>query len=383
MSLPSLRARRTVSLVVALAVAHGGSLAAQAPAAAPDRGRIEQLSIHSPSLEGNLLGDPADQSLAVYLPPGYGRDPSRRYPVLYLLHGIGGNFTDWTEDWEIGSILDRLIAERSIGELLVVMPNGGNAYSGSFYMSSPVTGDWEAYIAKEVVALVDRQFRTVAAPEGRGLAGHSMGGFGAIHLGMRHPDVFGSVYAMSPCCLDVVEDIAYGNHALAGALKLRSRDELPKLLEEGDFYPVALIALAAVFSPNPDRPPFFVDFPFKSERGELLPDLPVHDRWLAQAPVHQVPRYLPKLRRLRAIALDYGTHDQFAHIPVATANFSRALADHRVPHNLDVFAGDHRQQMPERLEQIVLPFFSRQFFGGGLTASTAPRSPRSSGSPPR
>src|SRR5688500_6899852 len=121
------------------------------PPAAADGGRIEVLTIQAPSLAGNLLGDPVEQPVAVYLPPGYEREPSKRFPVLYLLHGIGGTYTDWTEDFDIRSIADRLIAKGTIGEFLIVMPNGRNAYGGGFYMNSPVTGRWEDFITKEVV----------------------------------------------------------------------------------------------------------------------------------------------------------------------------------------------------------------------------------------
>lgn len=238
------------------------------------------------------------------------------------------------------------------------MPNERNAYMGGFYMNSPVTGNWEDFITEEVTAFVDGRFRTLPGPEGRGLAGHSMGGFGALHLGMKHPGIFGSVYALSHCCLDFVEDVDYGNASLKGALKMKGREEIMARLQEGDFYPIALLALAAVLSPNPDRPPFFVDLPFETRNGELLQVFPVRERWLAQFPVHQIPQFLANLRSLRGIMLDYGIYDQFAHIPTATATFSRKLSEYRVPHTLEVYVGDHR-----RLEQAVLPFFSRLFFG--------------------
>jgi S-formylglutathione hydrolase len=348
---------RCLSVLVLLALLFAS------PLTAADGGRIEVLTIQASSLAGNLLGDPVEQSVAVYLPPGYEREPSRRFPVLYLLHGIGGTYTDWTEDFDIRSVTDRLIAKGTIGEFLVVMPNGRNAYGGGFYMNSPVTGNWGDFIVKEVVAFVDGRFRTISGPEGRGLAGHSMGGFGAIHLGMKHPDVFGSIYALSPCCLDLVEDIDYGNYSLKGALQMKGPEEIPKRIQAGDFHPVAILALAAVLAPNPERPPFFVDFPFETRRGELLPLLPIRERWLAQLPIHQIPQYLANLRRLRGIMLDYGVREQFSHIPEATASFSRKLAEYRVPHTLDIYDGDHREEIPARLERILLPFFSRQFFG--------------------
>lgn len=338
-------------LVVALVL-----LLAAFPAVAQAEGALRYFRIDSAALAGNLLGDPAEQEVAVYVPPGYDRS-ERRYPVLYLLHGIGGGFTDWTRHWNLKGTMDALIASGA-PPFLVVMPNGGNRLGGGFYLDSPVSGKWETYLLRELVPRVDRDFRTAAAPASRGVAGHSMGGFGALRLGMRHPDVFGSVYAMSPCCLDLAEDIGHGNQSWRKAIGFRSPEEIGKSLAEGDFYPVAIYALASALSPNPEKPPFFVDLPMRHVRGELMPDDTVYELWRTSLPLAQLPAHRANLLRLRGLAIDYGTSDQFAHIITATPAFSRELARLRIPHRLDVYAGDHREKIPERLRTHVLPFFA-------------------------
>lgn len=325
------------------------------PLAAQSEGTIRILSMRAAALEGNLFGESAEQDIAVYLPPGYDTSTAR-YPVLYLLHGIGGGFTDWTKHWDLKGAMDAAI-RAGTPPFLVVMPNGANRLGGGFYMDSPVSGNWETYLTRELVPRIDRELRTLTTSASRGVAGHSMGGFGALRLAMRHPDLFGSVYAMSPCCLDVTDDISYGNPEWKKAIAFRTPEDLGKAAAAGDFYPIAMIAMAAVLSPNPQKPPFFSDLPVRHVRGELLPDEEVYERWRAALPLAQIAAHRANLLRLRAIAIDYGTSDQFAHIITATPDFSRELARLRIPHRLDVYAGDHRQAIPERLRTRVVPFF--------------------------
>jgi S-formylglutathione hydrolase len=329
-------------------------------AAAQPAGTIRHLQLEVNALQGNLLGEPSTQEVAVYLPPGYDSS-STRYPVLYLLHGIGGGFTDWTENWDLRGSMDAIIGAGA-RPFIVVMPNGRNRLGGGFYADSPVSGGWETYLVRELVPRIDRDFRTSAAREARGVAGHSMGGFGAINLVMRHPDVFASAYAMSPCCLDLADDVGHGNQAAwRKALGFKSAEDLGKSLAEYDFYPVAIYALASVLSPNPGKPPFYVDLPVRQLRGELLPDEATYERWRTSLPMAQLPAHRASLLRLRGLAIDYGTSDQFAHIVTTTPAFSRELARLRIPHRLDVYDGDHREQIPARLRTHVLPFFADMF----------------------
>lgn len=129
-------------------------------------------------------------------------------------------------------------------------------------------------------------------------------------------------------------------------------------MQAGDFYPVALIAIAAAISPNANKPPFYVDLPVREVQGELLPDDVVYEQWRAALPYAQLAAHRANLLRLKGIAIDYGNSDQFAHIAAATPDVSRELARLRVPHRLEVYAGDHRQQIPQRLRTHVLPYFA-------------------------
>jgi S-formylglutathione hydrolase FrmB len=331
-------------------------LVAVLQSSAQSEGTIRYLKLHSPALEKNLLGEPSDQEVAVYLPPDYDRGTAR-YPVLYLLHGIGGGFTDWTKHWNIRGSMDAVI-RGGAQPFIVVMPNGANRLGGGFYLDSPVSGNWETYLVRELVPAIDRDFRTAATRESRGIAGHSMGGFGAIRLAMRFPELFGVMYAMSPCCLDLVEDIGHGNQSWRKAIRFRTPEDIARSAEENDFYPIAIYALASALSPNPEKPPFYVDLPVREVRGELMPDDAVYERWRTSLPMAQLAAHRASLMQMRGLVIDYGTLDQFAHILTATPAFSRELARLRIPHRLDVYDGDHREKLPQRLRTHVLPFLA-------------------------
>ena len=149
--------------------------------------------------------------------------------------------------------------------MIIVMPNGRNVFDGSFYSNSASAGNWDDFIAKELVAYIDEKYRTIARAESRGLVGHSMGGFGAFYLGMRHGgDVYGAVYAMSGCCTH------FGNEPGAPALwdaiaNVHSfARRVSRLL---GFYPKVYLAMTAAFSPDLGAAPLFVDLPFVRQQN--------------------------------------------------------------------------------------------------------------------
>ena len=164
-------------------------------------GQLVDVAVHSPSLEGNLLEDSAGRNVTIYLPPEYEENPEQRYPVIYLLHGFFATNKIWIGreylNINIKSIADDLINQEKIIPMIIVMPDARNKYQGSFYANSPVTGSWEDFITQELVEYTDRTYRTLSQVVSRGIAGHSMGGDGAMKLALKHPDTYSAVYSMS------------------------------------------------------------------------------------------------------------------------------------------------------------------------------------------
>ena len=315
-------------------------------------GTVERVQVHGKSLEGNLIGDAPDRGVHVYLPPSYAKSKGRRYPVVYFLHGFTDSDAKWFgtagKHWiHLPQTLDKALANAAVKETIVVMPNADNAFFGSMYASSVTIGDWETFVARDLVAYVDQHYRTLPAAESRGLAGHSMGGYGTLRIGMRHPDVFSALYALSPCCMS--PNLAAGER-WTRLSAVKSLEDLAK----ADFGTKATFASAAAWSANPAKPPFYVDLPWKD--GQF--DAAIGAKWQANAPLVEVDQHLGVLRGMRGLALDAGDKDGF--ITGSTRSLHELLDQHKVPHFSEIYQGDHLSGIAVRIETKVMPFFSER-----------------------
>ncbi|WKL57730.1 alpha/beta fold hydrolase [Asticcacaulis sp. ZE23SCel15] len=306
---------------------------------------VEKITVHGTSLEGNLEGNSADRSVIVYLPPDYTANPNKRYPVIYALHGYSINNEIWTKEIKSPATIEAAFAA-GVKDMIVVLPNSQTVHNGSMYSNSVTTGDWEGFIARDVVAYIDSHYRTLARRESRGLAGHSMGGYGTMRIGMKHPEVFGALYAMSPCCMSARGAPPPETAAKLEALK--SPDESKTL----GFMERATLATASAWSPNPKAAPFYADLPTKD--GVLQPD--VLARWAANAPNAMVHQYVPNLRKYKAIALDVGDRDG---LKTDTEALHKILSDYGITDSYQLYDGDHVSGVADRFQNHVLPFFDK------------------------
>jgi enterochelin esterase-like enzyme len=343
-------------MVTILAMA---AMLAQAPAAVPAEPKppsrataVERIKIHGKSLEGNLEGDSPDRDVTIYLPPSYATNKAKRYPVIYLLHGYGGR--DDTFNGRLATLpdsADRLVASGAAKEMIVVMPNAYTLHKGSMYSNSPTTGDWESYVAVDLPAYMDSHYRTIPNRMSRGLGGHSMGGYGAVRIGMKRPDVFSSLYLMSSCCLNASLTFDPGRMAPAEAIK--TREDAEQAGRGRGFGPSVNLAEAASWSPNPKNPPLYFDLPVKD--GKPQPD--VIARWAANAPLAMVSQYIPNLKLYKAIGMEVGTKDGLLR---TNKQLEEMLTGFGVAHTYEEYEGDHTNKVYERIETSALPFFSKQ-----------------------
>jgi S-formylglutathione hydrolase len=334
-----------------------GFLLAASSTFAHPHGSVVQISLHSAAIAENAINEPANQTFAVYLPPSY-QTGSERYPVVVLLHGLGATNEVWTRDFNVAELLDDLSERGKIQNLIVVMPNAKSRFMGSFYANSPITGRWEDFIVNEIIPRVDHEFRTIPARESRAVVGWSMGGFGAIRLGMHRPDIFSVVYAISPCCLDAVEEIGNANVAAwSGILKFTKYEDVDAALKAGNWWPVAVFGLLSAIDPNPSMS-LGVRIPVTSKSDFVVPLEPNFQEFRSKFPLHQIAEYRDNLCKLKAFGLDYGLDDEFAQVPAATEAFSKALNDAHVPHILETYFGDHSARVRERLATRVFPYLS-------------------------
>jgi S-formylglutathione hydrolase FrmB len=266
---------------------------------------------------------------------------------VYALHGYSIGAEQWRGEIHVPQTIEGAFAQGA-GEMIVVLPDSKTAHNGSMYSSSVTTGDFERFIAHDVVAYVDARYRSIPDRTSRGLVGHSMGGYGATRIGMKHPDVFGSLYVMSPCCLapraagPASSDL---EKVVAGMKTPADGASLPFLAR-------AQLATAAAWSPNPKNPPLYLDLPTKD--GAPRPD--VLAKWSANAPLAFVDQYVGSLRRYRAIAMDVGDQDRLRDDAV---ELHAALDRYGIANAFEVYSGTHTSRVADRFQNHVLKFFGQ------------------------
>lgn len=340
-------------IVLAAAVALAQSAAAQVqtevppviPGAKPVT--VEHIKVHGASLEGNLEGDAVDRDVFVFLPPSYAADPSRRYPVVYALHGYSIGAEQWTHEIHVPQTIEGAFA-LGAREMIVVLPDSKTIHNGSMYSSSVTTGDFENFISHDLVAYIDAHYRTIPDRLSRGLVGHSMGGYGATRIGMKHSDIFGSLYIMSPCCLSPRPATSFKPEDEKALEAVKSAADSAKL----GFFQRAQLASAAAWSPDPKNPPLYLDLPVKD--GVVQQDILA--KWAANAPLAFVDQYIRNLRQYRAIAMDVGDQDG---LRFDTIKLHDVLDRYGIANSFELYSGTHTSRVADRFQNHVLPFFSK------------------------
>jgi len=332
------------------------------------KGSAERIKVHGASLEGNLEGDSPDRDVVVYLPPSYAKSPKRRYPAVYFLHGYSVGVEAYVKLLNLPEMADNAIAAGA-REMILVLPDAFTVYNGSMYSNSPTTGDWEGFLSRDLVAYIDSHYRTVADRDSRGLSGHSMGGYGTVRVGMKHPEVFSALYAMSSCCLmnnpalpppapegargrgnapappAPTPASAQGNNARGPAAEGRGRG--------GAGFGNVMSAEAAAWSPDPANPPQYFDLPTKD--GQIQPL--VAAKWVANSPLAMVSQYVPNLKQYRAIVMDVGDKDGLNGMNV---ELDREFTRLGITHVFEQYDGDHGNRVASRFQNNLLTFFSQQ-----------------------
>lgn len=312
-------------------------------------GQVVTESIHSAHL-ANDMGENATRAISVYLPPGYA-ESKQRYPVIHFLHGFSGDNTMLAP---MAVLLDQAIATKRIRPFILAISDQKTTYDGSFYSNSGVFGNWEDFTVQDVVGYVDSHFRTLATPKSRGITGHSMGGYGALLLAMKHPDVFSSVYALSPGALAIVREYGPNSPTFRELSHITTKEELAKT-----YFGKVMVAFGRSWSPNRERPPFYTDLPFDFSSGQLKVNETALRKWYANMPLYMIDDYRENLLKLRAIKFDWGRNagERFT---TQCQMFSQRLENAGVPHFAEEYIGTHVSDIytPEgRVPQQMLPFF--------------------------
>ncbi len=338
----------------------------------PLRGRVETHRFTSRLLEGNPWGDPVERDLPVYLPPS-GKTEGR--PLLVLLSGYSG--AGWMHflrprymtDTIVGR-LDRLMRTGQCPEAVLVAPDCLTTLGGSQYINSSATGPYEDYIVREIVPFVRERYRTGPC----GVMGTSSGGYGAMSLGLRHPDLFPAVASNAG---DALFELCYPPDFWIAFREIRAEGGPEPLLRRiftrpisgfGPGAPLAktlsVFAYASCYSPRAHEPGRF-DLPFDAENGAMRDDVWV--KWLAADPVRMVAKdpYRDAVRRLRYLYVDGGRRDEYG-LDVAARAFAAKARDAGATVDHEEFDGVHADGGPRY--EIFVP---RMLAGLGFRAEAS------------
>ncbi len=306
------------------------------------------------SIVGNPAGEDAMRRLTIYLPPDYYKS-KQHYPVIYFLHGMYGEDSATMDDLEINYLLDTAIYTKHIKPMIFVLPNSFTKYKGSFYTNSALTGKWADYISKDVVDYIDKHFRTIANKDSRGISGASMGGNGALKMGMLYPDVFSCVYANTPATLNWSDGI---NTSL-DAFKIISDAKNDSDIFDNNSATI-MVDLARTYSPDLNKPPFYADMPAYYIGDSLIIDTNVVNKWTQNFATNMIETHLTALKSLKAIKMDWGRNDAGRHVPVTCLQFSKKLEWYGVNHFAEEYLGGHAEYLEGtdgRIYTEILPFF--------------------------
>ena len=318
-------------------------------------GKILVDQLYSNALE-NDGGENPTRSITVHLPPGYDQS-TKRYPVIYFLHGFLSNDTIMSNRFD--KLLDKAITAGKIRPVIIVFPNQYTLYRGSFYSNSTLTGKWADFTAKDLVTFIDDKYRTIPSHESRGIAGHSMGGQGAVKIGMLFPDVFSSVYGLSSGIFALVKEFGPNGSAFKQAQEISTKEELTIGFNEA--VANVVVAMGRTYSPNPLNPPFYADLPFTYVGDSLIINHKVLELWNNNLLIEIVDDYIENLRKLKAIKIDWGRNDGMEMIPFSNKMFSQKLEKLGIKHYAEEYIGDHYDKLftdDGRILNDMFPFFN-------------------------
>ena len=320
----------------------------------------------APSIQNNRGGEDPMRRLTVYLPPGYDNS-KQRYPVVYFLHGFGVNDSLDIAFLEYDKLLNVAMQSKFVKPMILVFPNSFTRYGGSFYTNSSLTGKWADFISKDIVEYVDKHFRTIPERNSRGIAGHSMGGYGTIKLAMEYPEVFGAAYALSPAVLSWLNEFNLDNKIYQILDTVKNEITVSNILKKPlftrtdiEFSIMVSVSLARAFSPNENKPPLFANLPVRFVDNKAVQNSEVVKRWEANFPMTMVENHVEALRSLNALKIDWGRDDEFKDIPITCLQFSKKLEVNTVKHYAEEYIGDHTSGLGEkdgRFYSEMLPFF--------------------------
>jgi Putative esterase len=324
--------------------------------AADGGSQVVMRELRGESLAHSLIGTNPVRRLAVYLPARY-EGSAKRYPVVYYLPSPGDFKAEFYEH-DVRAVLDRATESGAIGPVILVAVDMATPIGCSWYVNSPVTGNWEDFMIREVVPYVDSNFRTLPSRNSRGIAGDFMGGYGAIRFGMTHPEVFGSVYALHPVGTGSGIYTMYSRPDWEKFASVKSGEEL-KNVPYGSIF----LSIFQASVPNVDKAPLYIDMQAHKAGDALEIDSAVterlRDNFLLET---MIGKYADNLKSLRGFRFDWARNDGNHDHVYSNQAFTHKLNEFGIVHEAEEYNGvwgSGNWGVDGRVATEVLPFFAR------------------------
>jgi hypothetical protein len=348
-----MRIARCLAAVIAFA-----SLSAVPSLADSAKSQIVDRELRSDNIARNKIGTNPVRKMVVYLPAAYESTSSKRYPVIYFLPSPFESYRADFEQRGAQGLFDRAIAAGVIDKFILVSVDMTTPLGSSWYVNSPVTGNWEDFMIQELVPYIDANFKTLPSRDSRGIAGDFMGGYGAIRFGMVHPDVFGSVYALHP--------VGTGS----GILTMYARPNWDLLANAKSLDDAKKDGISQIFTtifqahlPDPDKPPLFIDLQAHKDGDHLVIDSKLTERlrnsFLLET---MIPQYADNLKSLRGFKFDWARSDPNQDHVYSNQAFTHKLNEFGVVHEAEEYNGvwgTGNWGENGRVYTEVLPFFQK------------------------
>ena len=265
--------------------------------------------------------------------------------MIYALHGYSIGAEQWAQEIHVPQTIESAFANGA-REMIVVLPDSKTVHNGSMYSASVTTGDFESFIARDVVTYIDAHYRTIPRRESRGLVGHSMGGYGASRIGMKHADVFGSLYIMSPCCMGAgaaARRIRRSRRHSRPCRRPRTRRNCPsdcarssRRRQRGHQIRRSRRSISTCHLETSARTCSPAGQPTCRSRSSISTST--------------------ELRGYRAIAIDVGDQDGLKN---DAGRLHDILDSYGIANTFEIYPGTHTSRVAFRIQEQVVPFFSR------------------------
>ena len=327
------------------------------------KSQLVERELRSKKFANNKIGVSPVRKMIVYLPPGYDEssknNPLKRYPVIYFLpNPLEGDYRFVFDHHDAQKVFDRAIASGEIGDFILVCVDMATPLGSSWYLNSSITGNWDDFMVEDLVPYIDANFRTLPSRDSRGIAGIFMGGYGAIRFAMRHPDVFGSVYAMHPVGTGSGLRIMDSIPNLAVMANAKSLDDVK---QDGGTQIFAAIFQAHL--PDPEKPPLFFDLPAHKDGDQLVIDSKLTERLRNSFFLESmIPQYADNLKSLRGFKFDWARSDQNQDHVYSNQAFTHKLNEFGIAHEAEEYNGawgESNWGKDGRIYTEVMPFFQR------------------------